>query len=284
MSDSANAPIRRVADVADTVHIRLFTVDWATIGARGWIARNIQSPYWRFYQNNDDGAYLDLPSGERFPFLANTGYFIPAGVAFSGGNEVPFRHFFIHFDVVGLSRLTMKSLFAVPVALPPDISFSDAVREFARSLTDFPVLDLAGQCRAKALIYEGISRCFEALSPVARAKLERDNAERAAIAPALLHIDAFLQQSLSVPDLAALCFLSPDHFARRFKQGTGQTPNAYVREQRVTKAAQALLFTDKSLDQIALQCGFGNRHYLTRVFTRLMGIAPAAYRRHEPIS
>ena len=44
-------------------------------------------------------------------------------------------------------------------------------------------------------------------------------------------------------------------------------------------AAQALLFTADSIETIAATSGFANRFYFSRVFTRQMGISPAAYRR-----
>ena len=50
-------------------------------------------------------------------------------------------------------------------------------------------------------------------------------------------------------------------------------------EQDVAEAARALALTEKSIKQIALECGFTNRYYFTRVFTRRIGMGPAAYRR-----
>ncbi len=109
--------------------------------------------------------------------------------------------------------------------------------------------------------------------------MQRESLDREALAPALMHIEEQPANSLTVPQMAALCCLSPDHFARRFKAVIGQAPNEYLREQRVMRAAQMLLFSTKTLDEIADLCGFGSRHYLTRVFAQVMGVPPAAYRR-----
>ena len=73
--------------------------------------------------------------------------------------------------------------------------------------------------------------------------------------------------------------MSEDHFGRLFRKSVGSTPAQYVLERRIAAVTQALLFTNDSIDQIANRLGFANRHHLTRMFTRRMGVPPAAYRR-----
>ncbi len=80
-------------------------------------------------------------------------------------------------------------------------------------------------------------------------------------------------------ELAKCCHLSEDHFGRLFRERVGCTPAQYVFERRIAAATQALLFTNDSIDQITGRLGFANRYHLTRMFSRRMGIPPAAYRR-----
>lgn len=70
-----------------------------------------------------------------------------------------------------------------------------------------------------------------------------------------------------------------DHFGRVFRAYLGHTPAQYVLERRIAAATQELAFTGASLEQIAERLGFANRFHLTRMFTRRMGVPPAAYRR-----
>jgi AraC-like DNA-binding protein len=60
-------------------------------------------------------------------------------------------------------------------------------------------------------------------------------------------------------DLAQLCYLSEDYFTRRLRECVGQSPSHYIRERRVTIAAQQLLFSSASINHIAAATGFGNR-------------------------
>jgi transcriptional regulator GlxA family with amidase domain len=86
------------------------------------------------------------------------------------------------------------------------------------------------------------------------------------------------QTDLSNPFLAARAGLPVERFIRAFRTHTGRTPAAYVAAARIRRAGEALALTDKSIDQIAIECGFPNRHYFTRVFARQMGCGPAEFR------
>jgi AraC family transcriptional regulator len=55
-------------------------------------------------------------------------------------------------------------------------------------------------------------------------------------------------------------------------------PYKYVLQQRVDRAQQLLQDTQKSLSEIALDCGFANQSHLNRHFTKLTGISPKKYR------
>ena len=285
MSDSLAIPVSRLPkrpkteeSIPDALPIRLFTVRIVSLSAGKWNTLNVQSPFWRFYQNHDDGAFV-MRDGKRLDFMAGHVYLIPAGVTFSCGNTCDVRHFYIHFDLAGLSRLTMQSLFSGPVALPVDVAFSQNVETFAKEVAVQPRIDLAATCRAKSLIYEGIARFLYALPTEERELAQATTLAREAIAPALLYMEAHLHEPLTIPHLARLCYLSPDYFARRFAATTGQSPIAYLRTLRVQRAAQRLLFTSDSIEQIADHCGFPNRQYFTRVFTSVLGLPPATYRR-----
>lgn len=281
MSDSAPLPRFTIAGITDNMHLRLFALGAPQLAAGRWDTRDVQSPYWRFYRNEDDGAYLDLTDGVRFPLRAGLVYFVPAGVRFSCGNvDAAFRHFFVHFDLVGLPHLMLRTFFRGPVELPPGDDFGARVAQFAAIVRAGPgARDLALHCRAKALVYEGLARHLETVGPEAHTESLRRTAALEPFLPALEYMEAHLADRLRTGELAALCCLSEDYFARRFRDCIGQTPGEYITERRVTRAAQQILFTEDSLDAIAETCGFGSRHYLTRVFTRAIGMPPAAYRK-----
>ncbi|GAB7003816.1 helix-turn-helix domain-containing protein [Nocardioides sp. AN3] len=99
------------------------------------------------------------------------------------------------------------------------------------------------------------------------------------LAPLLGWIVENLEQPLDVDTLARRSLMSPRTFARRFKAETGATPHSWVTNQRVLRAEQLLETTDRSVEWIADEVGFGNAATLRHHFTRVRGLSPQAYRR-----
>lgn len=93
------------------------------------------------------------------------------------------------------------------------------------------------------------------------------------------YILAHLGGTLSVRDLASVARLSHRHFARAFKASFGLAPHAFVMSRRVERAKTLILETGLPLSEIALASGFSDQSHLTRLFSRVEGVTPAAWRR-----
>ena len=68
-------------------------------------------------------------------------------------------------------------------------------------------------------------------------------------------------------------------FKRRFSQATGLSPIAYVQHLRVEEAKRRLERTRSSVDQISWNVGYEDPAFFRRLFKRITGITPRAYRR-----
>ena len=261
----------------DHLHLRLFKIDVLTIDT-GWDTQNVQSAFWRFYLNDRDGAALELPDG-LYPLEAGKLIFVPAGVRFNCRCTQLVRHFYAHFDVIGLPDVVMRELFAMPIGLPREERLEQAAQGIIAAWPEVGQNELWLQCRVKALLYEGLALYLRDLPP---AQQERSNQLRHVLQPllpAIERIERNLGTALSVSRLAQDCCLSTNHFIRRFHDCLHQTPGQYIQERRIRLAAQKLLFTDDTIEAIAEACGFGNRFYFSRLFTRHTGVSPAAYRK-----
>lgn len=291
-----SSAIRRALNVSDTfrgdaltdrIHLRLFTARYTFLTPPYWQSSNVCNSYWRFYANDDPGAALFIQEGdtyERFPLEAGRVYFVPAGVRFDCRCEAPsVGHLYAHFDITGLPGLLLRELFARPVCLPVSQSLQTRARELRDSLIPREGRatgdDLVLHCRWKAALYDAIALALDALPTAERERQFNRAIALEPVLPALEKIERDLAEHLSNADLAATCFWSEDYFIRRFKECVGEPPAAYVQSRRVEAAAQRLLFSADTIEQIAAECGFGNRFYLSRVFARHTGLAPAAYRK-----
>ncbi|MFI5625775.1 helix-turn-helix domain-containing protein [Nocardioides sp. NPDC051685] len=99
------------------------------------------------------------------------------------------------------------------------------------------------------------------------------------LGPLLAWITAHLHEELDVDSLARQVLMSPRTFARRFRAETGATPYAWITAQRVRRAEELLERSDRSVEWIAGEVGFGNAAALRHHFTRVRGLSPQAYRR-----
>jgi two-component system response regulator YesN len=79
--------------------------------------------------------------------------------------------------------------------------------------------------------------------------------------------------------IAAAVFLSPDHLSHIFKKETGLSLSDYIIEQRMKKAKELLLTTNMMVSEIAIEAGYSNLPYFSKLFHRCIGVTPLIYRK-----
>ena len=123
----------------------------------------------------------------------------------------------------------------------------------------------------------GRSRAGEAISHKWRAAVPRSSSD--GLAPVLDWALDHLEVEHSVTDLARRARMSDRSFARRFVAETGTTPHRWLTLQRVLRAQRLLEDTDLGIDEVAERSGFGGGALLRHHFRKVVGVAPAGYRR-----
>lgn len=94
------------------------------------------------------------------------------------------------------------------------------------------------------------------------------------------YLDENYTQQITRTDLAQLVYLTPDHISHLFKQHTGTTINNYLLDKRVERAKQMLRYTTLPIHMIAMEVGYWNFAYFSKLFRERSGMTPNAYRRH----
>ncbi|MGP3713610.1 GlxA family transcriptional regulator [Brucella sp. RRSP16] len=116
-----------------------------------------------------------------------------------------------------------------------------------------------------------------------------------AFVPKLDHADAQVRkvqqiihsrfaQSISIPELAEAVDLTDRTFLRRFYKATGYKPSEYLQNVRIMKARDALELTNRTVDQIAWEVGYGDTAAFRKVFAKITGVAPRFYRQRFSIA
>ncbi|WP_426318384.1 GlxA family transcriptional regulator [Pseudoduganella sp. R-43] len=88
-----------------------------------------------------------------------------------------------------------------------------------------------------------------------------------------------LTLELPVEVLAGQVNMSPRNFARVYKEKTGRTPAKGVEALRLEAARRMLEASQRTVEQVARLCGFGNEERLRTVFQRKLGVSPSDYRK-----
>ncbi|MDX2226147.1 MAG: AraC family transcriptional regulator [Verrucomicrobiae bacterium] len=92
----------------------------------------------------------------------------------------------------------------------------------------------------------------------------------------------FMHNHISKPirlrDMAAEIGYSPSHFARMFRKQFNLSPIDYIIHKRVALACKLLGETLLSIKEIAGQVGYADEFYFSRIFKKISGSSPRAYR------
>lgn len=102
---------------------------------------------------------------------------------------------------------------------------------------------------------------------------------RMSVTRAIEFINNHYGEKISVDDLARTANLSASRFTRVFREETSMSPMEYFMHTRLEYAKRMLRGNDKTLSQIALDCGFNSSSYFYQCFTRAFKISPSDFRR-----
>lgn len=91
------------------------------------------------------------------------------------------------------------------------------------------------------------------------------------------YIEAHLEETVGLSDLAKVSLFSPWHSHRLFQEYTGLTPASYIRRLRLAKAALRIKNENVRIIDVTFDLGFGSVDGFTRAFYREFGMRPSDY-------
>ncbi|MCV9966750.1 AraC family transcriptional regulator [Pararhizobium sp. BT-229] len=124
------------------------------------------------------------------------------------------------------------------------------------------------------------------LTPAANANVRVSYRDRAGLCDwqfkrVIAYLSIRIGSSVRVSDLAAEVNLSPSHFARAFTIRLGLSPYTFIMKLRIERARALLVTSDKSLAEIAFNCGLSDQAHFNRFFRRFVGMPPSQWRRQQ---
>jgi AraC-like DNA-binding protein len=102
---------------------------------------------------------------------------------------------------------------------------------------------------------------------------------RVEIGRVIEYLHAQMHTKMTIGKMAGIACMSPSHFSHVFKAETGKTPLDYLNEVRMRQVKKLLAAGDRTVTEIALQCGFGSSAYLATSFFKRFRLTPSQFRR-----
>ncbi len=267
-----------------------------------WNWDRIRSPFARIYYVLEGeaemifhGPQADRTNDRTWRLTAGNIYLVPPYTTHTNRCSGRFVHFYLHFDC----RIDQARELFADYRLANEVKAEPIDRELFRRLCSInadkqlPASDprsydnpatlhrmvarsRAGRLSVKmetvGIINQLMSRFLENAAPAPSAKDKRIN-------QVLKYIRQNLQENITIESMAEMICLSKDHFIRLFKSECGQSPLQYINSRKVELAEMLLATTDQSIKQIADQLSFSDSSYFTRLFHKITGTTPAAYRK-----
>jgi transcriptional regulator GlxA family with amidase domain len=88
-----------------------------------------------------------------------------------------------------------------------------------------------------------------------------------------------LHRPLTLEDIAARAAMSPRSLTRRFREQTGSSPARWLGRHRIRRAQVLLESTDRPVERIGAEVGFGSPTAFRERFRDVVGVSPRDYRR-----
>ena len=194
--------------------------------------------------------------------------------------------FMADFTILHSIKELATSLTLISPALHITAENSPAIHEQARKLIleiedeyfgDLPLSEAAIYAKLIAL-FVLIARHYSKFSvPINNgANKQREYVER--FLYICDYINEHFNENLTLDDVAALSGFSKFHFSRLFKQFTNVSFYKYLNRKRIENAVELLMDSQKTITDVALNCGFSSLSAFIRMFKIIKGCTPSEFK------
>lgn len=150
---------------------------------------------------------------------------------------------------------------------------------YATNLLTHLKLEYAGQSEGRRLV---LTSAFHLLVAFVCRQYGKKTEGSALPLTQMAGVASFIQknfrESIRIEQLAEIANLSVSQLQRRFKRTYDATPVQYINKLRIHEACELLKEANKSVTQIAFDCGFGSSSFFSTQFRNALGESPSSYR------
>lgn len=216
--------------------------------------------------------------GRRQAVSANQYFILPAGLphAYAADDRNPWTIYWIHF------KGTLAPCYAQAEAHPVDVEPSARSRIHDRTSLFEEMFNTLKAGYAMENLRYAAALAHHYLGSLKYIRQYRDaqglDGRELVSERAIHYMEENIERHLTLHEMAGHVGCSVSRFSARFKAETGHSPLAYFNRLKVRQACLMLDTTNMKVNQICHKIGISDTFYFSRLFRRLMGMSPKAYR------
>ena len=222
-----------------------------------------------------DGACRVINGNEELPVKAGDIVVINSeALHYVKAKDMPCRYILLQLDAACFDATG----FPISGSVIEKIIDDDGIREIMKNA-------LAEQEKKMPYYQENVkAMMFQLLVIIFRKHLagdvrNQDHSSKAKLVKQIAeYINGHYRENLTVETVGSVCGYSRFYISKTFKEVTGITVTRYINATRIERAKSLIKSSNMNLSEIAMESGFMNLSYFSKVFKRFESISPVAYR------
>jgi len=153
---------------------------------------------------------------------------------------------------------------------------AEKLKEIVVSMLKNNTYSVTSQFILEGLLYTFLSVLTEDIEITFSSEKERENLY---IRKAIEYIQNTYSNNIKVTDIASYVCINRSYLYTLFQKNTGMSPQEYLANYRLTRAAELLDVTDLPVSSVAMSCGYRDPLVFSKAFKGKKGMSPSQYRK-----
>lgn len=154
--------------------------------------------------------------------------------------------------------------------------FSDIYRQFPS--LDRAIYQSMLSVIQKSETLETIQSCLFSVLELTNQQTQIEKRYSKLVTKAIEIIQSRYTEDLTLKLVAEQLYINVVYLGQCFKSETERSFSQFLNQVRIQKAQQLLLYTPKSINEIAYETGYNTNHYFIKMFKKLNGMSPKEFR------
>ena len=224
-----------------------------------------------------DGQGYYYVNDNKYTVIKNQGFLIEPNVVtfYQADKDNPWTYLWIGIDG-DKAKLYLNSAGLNQEHLIFTYEKDDALKEYVLEMLKHHTMSDSDAFKIEGLLYLFFSKLCEDRKEISY--LNKDEHTNNYINKAIEFIQNNYHNSIKVTDIADYLCLNRSYLTSIFQNNLNMSPQKFLIEFRITKAAELLYNTDLPIGNIAYSCGYSDPLAFSKAFKKIKGVSPKEFR------